>query len=72
MRGDVLDSFTKAWKAKGSRFLKRQNSKQELTSLRTLDWVEESEARVRDVLEQAFPPPSRHSSMGSIGDREFL
>ena len=72
-RGDNLDSFTpKAWLAKGSRFLKRSNSKQELTSLRTLDWVEESqEARVHHLLDH---PPSdfRHSKTQSTDDGKYL
>lgn len=68
-RGDSLDSFTpKAWMAKGSRFLKRQNSKQDLTSLRTLDWLEEEEARVQRILDQPPPPDFRHSRTPSIGD----
>ena len=65
-------SHPKAWMAKGSRFLKRQNSKQELTSLRTLDWVEESEkAHVRHVLDQSLPPEFRHTRGRSTGDRKF-
>ncbi len=73
-RGDSHDPSTpKAWMAKGSRFLKRQNSKQELTSLRTLDWVEESEkAHVRHVLDQLPPPEFRHTRVRSTGDRRFL
>ena len=69
-RADSLDSFTpKAWMAKGSRFLKRQNSKQELTSLRTLDWVEESErARVHHALDQPPPPDFWHNRMRSTSD----
>ncbi|KAF6241855.1 hypothetical protein HO173_000567 [Letharia columbiana] len=69
-RGDALDSFApKAWMAKGSRFLKRQNSKHELTSLRTLDWVEESkEARVHHVLDQPPSPDFMHSRTPSTGD----
>ena len=71
-RTDSLDSFTpKAWMAKGSRFLKRQNSKQELTSLRTLDWLAEEEARVQRILDQA-PPASRHSRSPSTSGGEFL
>lgn len=71
-RADSLDSFTpKAWMAKGSRLLKRQNSKQDLTSLRTLDWVEESkEARVHQVIDQR-PPDFRHSRMRSTGDCKY-
>lgn len=73
-RGDSLDSFTpKAWMAKGSRFLKRQNSKHELTSLRTLDWVEESEeARVQHLQGSLPSPQFRNSRTRSIGDRKSL
>lgn len=69
-RGDSLDGFTpKALMAKGSRFLKRQNSKQELTSLRTLDWVEESEsAHVQRSIDERPPPHFRHSRTWSAGD----
>lgn len=68
-RGDSLDSFTpKAWLAKGSRFLKRSNSKHELTSLRTLDWVEESqEARHHHLLDHP-PPEFRRSRTQSTND----
>ena len=71
-RGDNLDSFTpKAWLAKGSRFLKRSNSKHELTSLRTLDWVEESqEARHHHLLDH--PPGFGHSRTQSTDDGEYL
>ena len=72
-RGDSYDSFIpKAWMTKGSRFLKRQNSKQELTSLRTLDWVEESEkARANHVLNRPLPPDFSHSRMPSTGARKL-
>ena len=74
-RGDSLDSFApKAWMAKGSKFLKRQNSKQELTSLRTMDWVQEAseDARVQHLLYQSSPPRLTHSRVRSTGDRKFL
>ena len=38
-RNSSTDSFGKTLMAKGSRLLRRQNSKQELTSLHTLDWL---------------------------------
>ena len=63
-RGDSLDAFIpKAWMAKGSRFLKRQNRKHELTPLDTLESVEDSEEARLHYL----PPPSeyRHSRMRS-------
>ena len=73
VRGEILDSFSpKSWMAKGSRFLKRQNSKQELTSLRTLDWVEESKARPHHVLDQPPSPDFGLSRIRSTGDCKFL
>lgn len=71
-RGDNLDGFTpKALMAKGARLLKRQNSKQELTSLHTLDWVEESEsAHEQRRIDERPPPRFRHSRTWSIGDCE--
>ena len=70
---DGLENFTpKAWMAKGSRLLKRQHSKHELTSLRPLDWVEEDEEP--RVQRPARSPPSnlRHRRMQSSADRKFL
>ena len=69
---DSLDSFTpRALMAKGSRFLKRQNSKQELTSLRTLDWVEGSEsAHVHRLIDERPLPDFRHSRTWSMSDRK--
>ena len=69
-RGDSLDSFTpKALMAKGSRFLKRQNSKHELTSLRTLDWVEGSESgHVHRLIDERPPPDFRRGRSWSISD----
>lgn len=58
--------------AKGSRFLKRQNSKQELTSLRTLDWVEESEsAHIHRLIDHRPPPDFRRSKTWSTDDRKI-
>ena len=67
IKEDNIDSFIpKAWMAKGSKLLKRQKSKQELTSLRTLDWVEASgQARVQDLLDQSSPPDLIDSEMPS-------
>ena len=68
-KGDNLDIFTpKVWMAKGSKLLKRENSKHQLTSLRTLDWVEEKgEARAHHVT--ASPPPNfRRSRVRAASD----
>ena len=73
-KGDSLDIFApKAWMAKGSKFLKRENSKHELTSLRTLDWVEESqEDRAHRIKGPPPPPELRHSRTRPTGDCKFL
>ena len=39
------DSFGKSLMAKGSRLLRRQNSKHDLTSLKTLEWLEDVNSR---------------------------
>lgn len=62
-RGGSSDSFGKALMAKGSRLLRRQNSKHDLTSLHTLDWLE-------DVNAQGVPQESRPSPIRDAGDGE--
>ena len=72
-KGESSDLFTpKAWMAKGSRFLKRDNSKHELTSLRTLDWVEESQEARPHRVPGPPPPEFKHSRMRSNGYREYF
>ena len=73
-KGDSLDLFApKAWMAKGSKLLKRENSKHELTSLRNLDWVEESqEARAHHIIGPPPPPEFRRGRVRSTGDCKFL
>ena len=73
-KGDGLDIFTpKALLAKGSKLLKRENSKRELTSLSTLDGAERSqEARARHLIGPPPPPELRRSRMRSTGDCKFL
>ena len=73
-RGDGFDTLIpKAWVAKGSKLLKRQNSKHELTSLRTLDWKDQNEEVRAHHLRPAPPPPDlKHSRMRSTGDRKFI
>ena len=70
-RGDSSSSLGKALLSKGSRFLRRQNSKQDqdLTSLRTLDWLEESErGRGDHVQETPHRRNPRHSRIRSDGE----
>lgn len=73
-KGDSSDLFTpKAWMAKGSKLLKRENSRHELTSLRTLDWVEESqEARAHHAIGPPSPREFRRSRIRSTSDCKFL
>ena len=55
--------------AKGSKLLKRENSKHELTSLRPLDWVEEKDgARAQHVTAPPPPPAFRRSRVRSTSD----
>ena len=69
-KGDSLDLFTpKVWMAKGSKLLKRENSKHQLTSLRTLDWVEgKGEAREHSGIAPPPPPESRRSRVRAASD----
>ena len=71
-KGDSLDIFTpKVWMAKGSKLLKRENSKHQLTSLRTLDSVEEKEGAPAhyDKVPPA-PPGFRRSRMRANSDSD--
>lgn len=71
-RGDSLDPFTpKVWMAKGSKLLKRENSKHQLTSLRTLDWAEEKEeARPHYAIAPPPTPGFRRSRVRATSDCE--
>ena len=60
-RGGSSDSFGKLLMAKGSRLLRRQNDKQDLTSLHTLEWLQEVNAR-------GLPTETRQSPIRSCGD----
>ena len=71
-KGDSLDLFTpKVWMAKGSKLLKRESSKHQLTSLRTMDWVEgKGEPRENHVMAPPRPPESRRSRVRATSDGE--
>ena len=75
-KADSLDIFTpKVWMAKGSKLLKRENSKHQLTSLRTLDWVEEKEQARAHYVRAPPPPPEGGRSRvraSSDGDCESV
>ena len=63
-RASSTDSLGKTLMAKGSRLLRRQNSKQELTSLHTLDWLAAVDSS-RPVQEMSARPRSRQSRIQS-------
>ncbi|KAK0512648.1 hypothetical protein JMJ35_004665 [Cladonia borealis] len=63
-RNSSTDSFGKTLMAKGSRLLRRQNSKQELTSLHTLDWLSAVDGPGH-VQEMSARPGSRQSRIQS-------
>ena len=65
-RADRSDSVTKSLFSRGTKLLKRQNSKSNLTSLRTLDWVEASYERDQ-IQELAGWRLLKHSRIDSTG-----
>lgn len=69
-RAGSSDSFGKALMARGTRLLRRQNSKHDLTSLQTLDWLEDTNGKGQPQ-EMPQRPGSRHSRMQSAGDGEI-
>ena len=70
-RAGSTDSLSKTLMAKGSRLLRRQNSKQDdltsLTSLQTLDWIEDTKSKAQ-YLELSNGERSRLSRAQSDGD----
>ena len=54
-RSDRPESLTKTLVSKGYKLLKRQNSRSDLTSLRTMDWMEQSNG------EKTSRKPAKHS-----------
>ncbi|KAL9608744.1 MAG: hypothetical protein Q9167_006433 [Letrouitia subvulpina] len=66
---DRSDGFTKSksWVSKGSRMLKKQNSKFNLSSSRTMDWVVECDEGA-DPLNGPLPREQKHYRMWSTGD----
>ncbi|MCJ1304787.1 hypothetical protein MMC08_007600 [Hypocenomyce scalaris] len=69
-RADRSDSVTKSLFSRGTKLLKRQNSKSNLTSLRTLDWVEASYERdqIQELAGWRLLKHSRIDSTGSAKD----
>lgn len=72
-RVDRSESFGKALMAKGSKLLRRSNSRSDLTSLGTLDWSEEFGEGYRrgPTQETAYRPQSRPTRMKSKSEGEF-
>lgn len=68
-RAERSESLGKTLMAKGSRLLRRRNSKQDLTSLHPMDW---SEADNRHVQEMSNRPGSRHSRTRSTRESELF
>lgn len=68
-RGDRSESFGKTLMAKGSRFLKRQSSKNDLTSLYPMDLSENDKRHVQEMSDR---PGSRHSRIRSTGESELF
>lgn len=68
-RAERSESFGKSLMAKGSRLLRRQNSKNDLTSLHPMSWSENDN---RHVQEMSNRPDSRHSRVRSTGEGELI
>lgn len=66
-RAGITDGFGKTLMAKGSRLLRRQSSKHDLTSLQTLEWLEETNGKAL-VQEMSSRTSSRRSRIQSSGD----
>lgn len=68
-----LENLAKTLLARGSRKLKRQNSQADSSSLRTLEWLDGSEATMRKHSSQiSLLPEGRHERMHSTGGKVFL
>ena len=69
-RGGSSESFSKTLMAKGSRLLRRQNSKSgDLTSLHTLEWLEDVNGR--EHMQEARPSPIRSTGDGMFRSRHL-
>lgn len=65
---DNSDRRTKSWVAKGSRLLKKQNSKFSLSSSKRSTWVEESDEASEPYPELLARGYNKHDRMGSASD----
>lgn len=68
---DHSDSQTKRWVAKGSKMLRKQNSRFNLSSSRIVDWVEEDDETNVKHNEKQPHGYSKHGRMLSTGDGMF-
>ncbi|KAL8905570.1 MAG: hypothetical protein Q9207_002560 [Kuettlingeria erythrocarpa] len=64
---DHSDSLTKSWVVKGSKMLRKQNSKFSLSSSRRNTWVEESDDTAEQRLEPRIRAHNKHSRIRSAG-----
>lgn len=68
-----LENLAKTLLARGSRKLKRQNSQADSSSLRTLEWLDGSEATMSKHSSQvSLLPEGKHERMYSTGGKDFL
>lgn len=68
-----LENLAKTLLARGSRKLRRQNSQADSSSLRTLEWLDGSEATMRKNRSQiSLLPEGRHERMHSTGGKVFM
>ena len=63
------DSLTMSWVAKGSKIWRKQNSKFNVPSSRTMDWLEEYDERAEQHTEPHTRYNSKHGRMWSTGNR---
>lgn len=69
---DHSDSPTKSWVAKGSKMLKKQNSKFSLSSSRRSTWVEETDEVNKQHPEVPLRNSNKHGRMYSTGSSKLL
>lgn len=68
---DNSDSQTKRWVAKGSKMLRKQNSRFNLSSSRMVDWLEEDDETNEQYHERQPRSHLKHGRMSSTGNGTF-
>lgn len=66
------DSMTKSWVARGSRMLRKQNSKFNLSTSRRSTWVEESDEAGEQYPESRLRGHNKHGRMWSTGSGKLF